>query len=191
MDGELELLRETFPDALSVQDLGHGHSISLVINPAVETNNVQVSVQLNIFCPVTYPSEAPTFSLRNALGLSDIDVEQLHNLLVSIIEASRGDLVLFPLIECCREFVASNTPSIDCAICFEAFQQEEDVYRSPCDHFFHKKCISTYHTNLADEYSHELAEILSKNPHCPPDIRPELKFPCPLCKTNLQQFVLL
>uniref|UniRef100_A0A0V0J283 Eukaryotic translation initiation factor 2-alpha kinase 4 n=1 Tax=Schistocephalus solidus TaxID=70667 RepID=A0A0V0J283_SCHSO len=99
MDGELELLRETFPEALSVEDLGHGHDISLVINPAVETKNVQVSIQLNIFCPVTYPSEAPTINLRNALGLSDIDVKELHNLLTNIVESSRGDLVLFPLIE--------------------------------------------------------------------------------------------
>ncbi|VDK82921.1 unnamed protein product [Dibothriocephalus latus] len=100
-----------------------------------------------------------------------------------------GEFAWSLLHECCREFIASNIPSIDCAICFDAFQREEDVYRSRCDHFFHKECIFTYHMNLTEEYSRDLAEILSKNPHCPLDFRPKLKFPCPLCKTNLPQVV--
>lgn len=64
---------------------------------------------------------------------------------------------------------------MDCSICLDSFRTEDEVYRSCCNHFFHKGCLSEYHSNLLKTHAIELAGILAKNPYCPKDMRPQLR----------------
>nr|CDS33196.2 hypothetical transcript [Hymenolepis microstoma] len=138
---------------------------------------------------VPYPRISPLFELLDPVGLSDPDLAKLESEIKEVLHSLIGECVIFSVVDCCREFISSNIPSVDCSICFEGFQREEDVNRSICNHFFHNLCLSDYHKNLLNTYQSELVAILAKNPHCPKEMRPVLKFPCPLCKTELPPLI--
>lgn len=57
------------------------------------------------------------------------------------------------------KYIKLNTS--ECPICLEIIQFKHDCVLTPCNHFFHKKCLLTY-----------LEEL-------------EYPLPCPLCRTNL------
>ncbi|CDS40967.1 ring finger protein 25 [Echinococcus multilocularis] len=150
---------------------------------------VNVLLSLDVFCPSEYPLLPPAVKVVGTVGLSDSALSKLQSNIAAVIDSCQKDHVIFPLIECCRDFISSNVPSVDCSICFDAFQTEDQVYRSRCNHFFHKECLVGYHNNLLNTHKNQIAALLVKNPYCPRDMRPQLKFPCPVCKTELPSMV--
>uniref|UniRef100_A0A5K3ESP9 RING-type domain-containing protein n=1 Tax=Mesocestoides corti TaxID=53468 RepID=A0A5K3ESP9_MESCO len=186
---ELMLLKSAFPTELTINSSDQGLLLTVQITPGVSNVPVNVLFALKIFCPLKYPSVSPVVTISDPVGLSDSALSDLQSDIAAIIESHETELVIFPLIECCRDFISGNIPSVDCSICFDAFQTESDVYRSRCNHFFHKACISAYHDSFRNAHNHEMALLLAKNPHCPKEMRPKFEFLCPLCKTILHPAV--
>ncbi|VDD74419.1 unnamed protein product [Mesocestoides corti] len=186
---ELMLLKSAFPTELTINSRfgffifrnvvfvsDQGLLLTVQITPGVSNVPVNVLFALKIFCPLKYPSVSPVVTISDPVGLSDSALSDLQSDIAAIIESHETELVIFPLIECCRDFISGNIPSVDCSICFDAFQTESDVYRSRCNHFFHKACISAYHDSFRNAHNHEMALLLAKNPHCPKEMRPKGAF---------------
>ncbi|VDL60082.1 unnamed protein product [Hymenolepis diminuta] len=152
-----------------------GVYVNILVTPGVVGGPVNVCFKLRVLISSEYPRISPLVELLDPVGISDSDLSKLESDIKDVLHSSAGEYVIFSLIDFCREFVSSNIPSVDCSICFENFQREEDVNRSFCNHFFHNKCLLDYHNNLLSTYQSELGAILEKNPHCPKEMRPILR----------------
>ncbi|KAM7541198.1 hypothetical protein Aperf_G00000037606 [Anoplocephala perfoliata] len=196
---ELTILESAFPDEMKLDLCNGGINVDVLLVPGVIGVPVNVCLKLRVFLSpkvffivnkyFQYPRVSPVAELHDPVGLSDSDLTKLKTAIQEVIRSLAGDCVIFPLIDCCREFISNNIPSVECSICLDGFQTEEEVYRSQCNHFFHKNCLSEYHSSLFNIHETELCAILEKNPHCPKKMRPVLKFPCPLCKTELSPLI--
>eukprot|EP00108_Taenia_solium_P004441 TsM_000200100 transcript=TsM_000200100 gene=TsM_000200100 len=183
---EILFLKSAFPTETTLCICDHGINLNIMVTPGVCVFPVNVLLGLDVFCPLEYPLLPPAVKVVGPVGLSDSALSKLQSNIAAVIDSCEKDYVIFPLIECCRYFISSNIPSVDCSICFDAFQTEEEVQRSRCNHFFHKECLSQYHNNLLNTYKNEMAALLAKNPFCPKELQPKLK---PLqCKPSKVSF---
>ncbi|KAH8870142.1 E3 ubiquitin-protein ligase [Schistosoma japonicum] len=103
-----------------------------------------------------YPTESPTISIECVHGLKEKDISNLLSYLKELISERKGDPVLFDLVDFCREFISSNIPTVECAICLNYFRNEADVYCTTNFHYFHNYCIGEYVNRKRIEYEREL-----------------------------------
>ncbi|KAM3176212.1 hypothetical protein ACTXT7_006944 [Hymenolepis weldensis] len=164
-----------------------GVYVNILVTPGVVGGPVNVCFELRVLISPEYPRVSPLVELLDPVGLSDSDLTKLESDIKDVLHSFAGECVIFSLIDFCREFVSSNIPSVDCSICFEDFQREEDVNRSLCNHFFHNTCLLNYHSSLLSTYQSELGVILEKNPHCPKEMRPVLRVILPFRARSAKQ----
>ncbi|KAA0194085.1 putative Rnf25 protein, partial [Fasciolopsis buskii] len=81
------------------------------------------------------------------------------------ITEERTEPVIFDIVDFCREFIAKNIPSVECAICLTGFTDESEVYMTAEHHYFHKRCIGVYMAQREIDFRQESEELLSKDPY--------------------------
>ncbi|CAL8095756.1 unnamed protein product [Calicophoron daubneyi] len=182
---ELLLLGEVYPDeCISHADPSGGVTVVVRITPGVGFNvnaNKLIQFTLTIHCDSQYPLKPPKTSIDNVHGLKDSDVGELNQILQQLGEERKGSPVLFEIIDFCREFIASNVPTVSCTICLAGFDREEEAYVTPAFHYFHKVCIGKYLLQRELDYRQETSDLLAKDPYA--DV-PALRFPCPVCQVE-------
>ncbi|CAH8511405.1 unnamed protein product [Schistosoma turkestanicum] len=182
---ELQLLREMFPDDFEVQFNVNQYTVTFVVTPGIGFNNSPnkfIKFNLKVKFSLKYPKESPTISIECVHGLKEKDVAKLSSLLEELTLERNGDPVLFDLVDFSREFISSNIPTVECAICLNLFRNESDVYCTTNFHYFHTYCVGEYMNRKRVEYEEEISELQTK---CPYNNYPPFEVPCPLCRAEL------
>ncbi|CAH8565711.1 unnamed protein product [Schistosoma margrebowiei] len=185
---ELQLLYEMFPGEFKVDFDSNQYTVTFVVTPGVGFNNPAnkfIKFNLNLNVTLKYPIESPTVSVECVHGLKEKDIAKLLSLLRDLTMERNGDPVIFDLVDFCREFISSNIPTVECAICLKYFQNESDVYCTTNFHYFHTYCIGEYMNRRRVEYEEEISELKTKGPYTE---FPPLEVPCPLCRAEFLPF---
>ncbi|KAH8870138.1 E3 ubiquitin-protein ligase RNF25 [Schistosoma japonicum] len=185
---ELDLLREIFPDEFKVNFNLNQYVVTFVVTPGIGFNNPPsklIKFNLIMMFTLKYPTESPTISIECVHGLKEKDISNLLSYLKELISERKGDPVLFDLVDFCREFISSNIPTVECAICLNYFRNEADVYCTTNFHYFHNYCIGEYVNRKRIEYEREVSELNTK---CPYTESPPLELLCPLCHAESLSF---
>ncbi|CAH8567413.1 unnamed protein product [Schistosoma bovis] len=164
------------------------YTVTFVVTPGVGFNNPVnkfIKFNLNLNVTLKYPIESPTVSVECVHGLKEKDIAKLLSLLRDLTLERHGDPVIFDLVDFCREFISSNIPTVECAICLNCFQNESDVYCTTNFHYFHTYCIGEYMNRRRVEYEEEISELKAKGPYTE---FPPLEIPCPLCRAEFLPF---
>uniref|UniRef100_A0A915E5E9 RWD domain-containing protein n=1 Tax=Ditylenchus dipsaci TaxID=166011 RepID=A0A915E5E9_9BILA len=69
-------------------------------------DEVFVSLELEVTCSSNYPEHSPTFRFHNPVELSQKDLEELRQLLVTKSEENSGMEVIYELCQTTQEFLA-------------------------------------------------------------------------------------
>ncbi|CAH8567402.1 unnamed protein product [Schistosoma bovis] len=144
------------------------YTVTFVVTPGVGFNNPVnkfIKFNLNLNVTLKYPIESPTVSVECVHGLKEKDIAKLLSLLRDLTLERHGDPVIFDLVDFCREFISSNIPTVECAICLNCFQNESDVYCTTNFHYFHTYCIGEYMNRRRVEYEEEISELKAKGPY--------------------------
>jgi len=148
-----------------------------------EQEKQYVSLTLVIALPEGYPGSPPSLGVRNPRGLEDTAVKGLLAEMTQRCEDYRGCPVLFELIEMAREFLTvRNVPVVSCIICLFNLQEEDQITKTECLHFFHKHCLGRYITNMQETYEEQRAEALSQNNNITVK---EFVLSCPVCRETI------
>ena len=68
-----------------------------------------------------------------------------------------GSLVIFELIDMCREFLTENNkPASKCAICLLDIVDADSFVKTVCYHYFHSCCLGQYVRSAIEEHEEEL-----------------------------------
>ncbi len=113
-------------------------------------------------------------------GLLDSKVSALHSLLVGRCDELLDSLVIFELVDMCREFLTeNNAPACKCAICLLDIVDEDAFVKTECYHYFHSCCLGDYVRSASE--AHE--EYLRENPAVPGmKENRELVISCAVCR---------
>ncbi|CAH8858392.1 unnamed protein product [Trichobilharzia szidati] len=186
---ELDLLHEMFPGEFNVINNNiDQYIVNFIITPGIGFNkamNKFIQFNLKVVFTSKYPVESPVVSIECVHGLKEKDTGKLLSLLKELIMERKGDPVLFDLVDFCREYISSNIPTVECAICLQNFRDEIDVYCTPNFHYFHTHCIGEYMGQRQADYEEERQELQTK---CPYNEFPPLQIPCPLCRSEYLPF---
>ncbi|CAH8544731.1 unnamed protein product [Heterobilharzia americana] len=188
IQNELDLLYEMFPDEFKVINELDQCTIVFIITPGIGFNKpVNKFIQFNLKMVLTskYPIESPVITIECVHGLKEKDILKLSSLLKELILERKGDPILFDLVDFCRDYIANNIPTVECAICLNTFHNESNVYCTTNFHYFHTYCIGEYMNQKQTDYEKELMEMKIK---CPYHEFPPLEIPCPLCRTESLPF---
>ena len=73
-----------------------------------------------------------------------------------------GSLVIFELIDMCREFLTENNkPASKCAICLLDIVDADSFVKTVCYHYFHSCCLGQYVRIAMEEHEEDLRYSLS------------------------------
>ncbi|KAF5398491.1 hypothetical protein PHET_07574 [Paragonimus heterotremus] len=144
-------------------------------------SNINVTFTLQIECSPQYPTESPRVWISNVHGLNSRDIMGLEVSLDDLIGERRGEHILFEVADFCREFIATNVPTVDCAICLQEFKTEDEVYRTSQFHYFHKWCVGKYMLQKELDHTKVICELRAKDPFCK---LPALFITCPVCRVE-------
>lgn len=177
---EVEALKSIYIRELEVTNCENTtvpSSISISLHPATADNTSEqyVCLTLVINLPPNYPNDLPEIIIRNPRGLSDEDLERIKSDLHSKASDSKGNAMLFELIELAKEHLTTgNTPRCACAICLYNFSEDDVFTKTDCYHYFHSHCLSRYVEFMKTEQVtvHPLAQNVSH----------EAKVLCPVCR---------
>jgi len=148
-----------------------------------EQEKQYVSLSLVIALPEGYPLVPPSLGVRNPRGLEEAAVIGLLADMNARCEEYCGCPVLFELIEMAREFLTKrNVPVVRCIICLFSLQEEDEITKTECLHFFHKHCLGRYITNSQESYAQQRAERLAQNSNLTVK---EFQLCCPVCRESI------
>ncbi|KAJ8043947.1 E3 ubiquitin-protein ligase RNF25 [Holothuria leucospilota] len=168
---ELELLKQIYIHEMDIKKCnGHPCELSLVLHPATADRTDLQYVTLTLIFQITkeYPDVLPEIIIRNPRGMSEGEINSLHNKLKECAASKLGEAMLFELIELAKEsLTANNLPSCECVICCHTFEDNEAFTKTQCYHYFHNNCLVRY-LKYAKENEEEAV--------------------CPVCREMLEDF---
>ncbi|KAF7252143.1 hypothetical protein EG68_09005 [Paragonimus skrjabini miyazakii] len=182
---EVLLLREVYPGDCLVSSSPDLSTVTISINHGrgfTVHSNINVTFTLHIECSSQYPLESPRLSISHVHGLNSRDIMGLEMSLDDLIKERRGEHILFEVVDFCREFIANNIPTVDCAICLQGFKTEDEVYRTLQFHYFHKLCVGKYMLQQELDHTKVIYELHAKDPFCK---LPVLFITCPVCRVEV------
>ena len=73
-----------------------------------------------------------------------------------------GSLVIFELIDMCREFLTENNkPASKCAICLLDIVDADSFVKTVCYHYFHSCCLGQYVKSAMEDHEEDLRYFLN------------------------------
>lgn len=187
---ELEALEAILEETIEVVSSTNNRptDLAIQINPLTEGEQEKqyVSLTLSVHLPPEYPGCPPKIQVRNPRGLEDGAVNGLLSDMEARCDEYQGCPVLFELIELAREFLTTrNVPVCKCIICLNNIEENDEFTKTECLHFFHKRCLGRYITNMQESYEAERAEAAINNKGSTPK---ELELVCPVCREGIHQY---
>merc|ERR1712156_59636 len=176
------ILEEDTVDVVREEDGERLKEVVVKILPLTEGEQEKQYVSLNLVVTLTedYPSSPPTLGVRNPRGLDEAAVAGLLADMNTRCEEYCGCPVLFELIEMAREFLTKrNVPVVRCIICLFSLQEEDEIIKTECLHFFHKQCLGRYITNMQETYQEQKEELLAQNSNVTVN---KFQLTCPVCR---------
>ncbi|XP_023216413.1 E3 ubiquitin-protein ligase RNF25-like [Centruroides sculpturatus] len=180
LETEIEALKSIYIHELEVNynEQDRPDSIKVQLYPATADNVTEQYVKLLLVLKLhlQYPHYVPEVLIQNTRGLSDEEIESIHNSLSSLAAERKGTPMLFELIETAKEILTkANTPSCQCAICLYGFAEGDDLIKTECFHYFHSHCLARYVLHVGESFK----EMESVSSHQTEDIP---KVVCPVCR---------
>jgi len=160
---ELDVVRAILMDGIDVWDDSEGGITTIIISlhplTANEDERSFVSLALEIAISAGYPDVAPDVTILRPRGLLDSNVDALLRRLCERRDEYLGSLVIFELIDMCREFLTENNkPASKCAICLLDIVDADSFVKTVCYHYFHSCCLGQYVRSAIEEHEEELRE---------------------------------
>ncbi|XP_067136828.1 E3 ubiquitin-protein ligase RNF25 [Centruroides vittatus] len=180
LETEIEALKSIYIHELEVNynEQNRPDSIKVQLYPATADNVTEQYVKLLLVLKLhlQYPHYVPEVLIQNTRGLSDEEIESIHNSLSSLAAEKKGTPMLFELIETAKEILTkANTPSCQCAICLYGFAEGDDLIKTECFHYFHSHCLARYVLHVGESSKEtESASSLQRQ-----DVP---KVVCPVCR---------
>jgi hypothetical protein len=117
-------------------------------------------------------------------GLLESKVSALLGRLSARCTEYLGSLVIFELIDMCREFLTeNNAPSSKCAICLLDIADDDVFVKTVCYHYFHSCCLGQYVQNATAAHD----EYLRENPAIPGmNEDRNLSITCAVCREKIE-----
>ncbi|GAB6030172.1 RING finger protein 25 [Chamberlinius hualienensis] len=151
--------------------------VSINLHPATADNANEQYVRLTLVLKLSpnYPNELPEITIKSPRGLSDTHIERISKDLNEHAQQSRGNAMLFELIEIAKEHLTQgNTPSCVCTICLYGFNAEDVFTKTDCYHYFHSHCLKRFvEASLSEP---EIVQPSFK------ETQPLHKILCPVCR---------
>jgi len=182
LEALIAILEEDTVEVVKDEGSDRPKDISIKITPLTEGEQEKQYVSLNlvISLPEGYPNSPPSLGVRNPRGLEDSAVAGLLAEMNARCEDYCGCPVLFELIEMSREFLTvRNVPVVRCIICLCSLQEEDQITKTECLHFFHKHCLGRYITSMQASYAEQRAESMLQNNNITVK---EFVLSCPVCR---------
>eukprot|EP00011_Vannellida_sp_DIVA3-517-6-12_P002117 CAMPEP_0114613646 /NCGR_PEP_ID=MMETSP0168-20121206/5240_1 /TAXON_ID=95228 ORGANISM="Vannella sp., Strain DIVA3 517/6/12" /NCGR_SAMPLE_ID=MMETSP0168 /ASSEMBLY_ACC=CAM_ASM_000044 /LENGTH=304 /DNA_ID=CAMNT_0001824659 /DNA_START=28 /DNA_END=942 /DNA_ORIENTATION=- len=151
---EVEMLSEVLEGVQCCED-GGCTRVTVPVLPDYELLQADIVFRLtDEYCSGRGP---PEFELDKVRGLTEEDtarvLEALHEE-----AATLDDTMLYQLHYTAGEkFRELELPTEPCATCMEHFTDAEDVFRTPCYHYFHKPCFTYWHVVCLDTEDERVA----------------------------------
>jgi protein-arginine kinase activator protein McsA len=101
-------------------------------------------------------------------GIPDEDINLFHREIIQLAEKSRGDQMLYEIIQFMKEKLDNynNIPKLlNCSICLEDFNSTTaiKITNLDCYHYFHEKCLLIYLKSSQQEINAEKNEAALNN----------------------------
>ena len=83
-------------------------TFELVLVPNADGSNNHVAARLMVSLPAKYPEEEASIRIRNEKGLNERQMEALNDALASKMAECAGEVVVYNVAECVREYLCEN-----------------------------------------------------------------------------------
>lgn len=93
---------------LSVTSADVPRTFELVLVPNADGSNNHVAARLMVSLPAKYPEEEASIRIRNEKGLNERQMEALNDALASKMAECAGEVVVYNVAECVREYLCEN-----------------------------------------------------------------------------------
>ncbi|XP_074643493.1 uncharacterized protein LOC141900475 [Tubulanus polymorphus] len=194
LEEELQLLEAIYIHELTItrsETSGFPDIVSVLLHPATadDPDKQYVCLTLVLTLNQQYPNELPGIEIKNPRGLADEEIIGLHRRLYEHAVNSRGNPMLYELIEISKELLTdSNIPHCPCVVCLEHFHSDSEFTKTPCYHYLHKHCLQRYVTfcllNTDDDDDENHLQIL---PHKQQEKTKQVL--CPTCRQPITSCV--
>lgn len=194
MDEELSVLKSIYLDDLIINN-DNQTSVSIVIYSDGDENDLDrdkrlLHITFLAELPSTYPDiDSPKITLCRSRGLTDEQLNELNSLISSCLELNSGSSVLYECIELIRSKLSSyELPLEACAICLTLIDDRNDIVKTNCHHFYHKKCLSSYVKIKKNELEEKYAEAKKNGFYIERDYRNDVEDP--VCRQILSNNII-
>jgi hypothetical protein len=120
-EDEMEALQAIYGD--DFQPLTTAGSVGPTAYSILVSSSDSRCVTVQVTCPEGYPTtSAPIYELRNCEWLDDNDILHIAEQLTQVYKDHEGEVVVYQLIECIRDYITSNINRADTGIAKQDIQ---------------------------------------------------------------------